>query len=299
MVSLNRFCATALLVLAVGVPPAVADEAAVARGKYLFDAAGCAGCHTDTRNKGPLGTGGRALKTAFGVFFSPNITPHAEHGIGGWSDRDFVRALRLGISPNGAHYFPVFPYTSYTGITDADLGDLKAYIFSLPPVARQNRPHQATPPFSWRFLVPLWKWLNFTPGPLAPDPGRDAAWNRGAYLVEALAHCGECHTPRDRLGARNTDMKLAGTRSGPEGGVIPNITPDRETGIGGWSDSDLTSLFKMGMKPDFDFVGDAMGEVVANTTSHLTDDDLAAVITYLRSLSPVRHDVRPKKEGER
>ena len=299
MVSLTRICATAILALVVATPPAVADEAAVVRGKYVFDAAGCAGCHTDTKNKGRLLAGGRALKTPFGVFYSPNITPHAEHGIGAWSDEDFLRALRHGVAPDGSHYFPVFPYTSYTGIADADLGDLKAYIFSLPAVARPNQPHEAGPPFGWRFLVPFWKWLNFTPGPFAPDPGRDEAWNRGAYLVEALGHCGECHTPRDTLGAAIPDMKLAGTPSGPEGGVVPNITPDEKTGIGGWSASDLISLFKMGMKPDFDFVGGAMGEVVANSTSRLGDTDLAAVIAYLRSLVPIRHEIRPKKEGER
>ena len=299
MVSLTRICATAILALAVATPPAVADEAAVVRGKYVFDAAGCAGCHTDTKNKGRLLAGGRALKTRFGVFYSPNITPHAEHGIGAWSDEDFLRALRHGVAPDGSHYFPVFPYTSYTGIADADLGDLKAYIFSLPAVARPNQPHEAGPPFGWRFLVPFWKWLNFTPGPFAPDPGRDEAWNRGAYLVEALGHCGECHTPRDTLGAAIPDMKLAGAPSGPEGGVVPNITPDEKTGIGGWSASDLISLFKMGMKPDFDFVGGAMGEVVANSTSRLGDTDLAAVIAYLRSLVPIRHEIRPKKEGER
>mgnify|MGYP001222242019 CR=1 FL=1 len=299
MVSMDRIAVYAVIALVLAAPPAAADEAAVARGKYLFDAAGCAGCHTDSKNKGPLGAGGRALKTPFGVFFSPNITPHAEHGIGTWSEDDLARALRHGVSPGGDHYFPVFPYTSYSGISDADIGDLGAYIFSLPAVARRNRPHQAPPPFGWRFLVPVWKWLNFTPGPLAPEPKRDAAWNRGAYLVEALAHCGQCHTPRGALGARKPAMKLAGTPSGPEGGIIPNITPDQETGIGGWSDADLRSLFKMGMKPDFDFVGGAMGEVVANTTSRLTDADLAAVIVYLRSLSPVRHQVRRKKEGER
>ncbi|HJO71584.1 MAG TPA: cytochrome c [Rhodospirillales bacterium] len=255
MVSLNRLCATAMLVFAVAAPPVAADEAVLVRGKYLFDAAGC---HTDSKNKGPLAAGGRALKTPFGVFFSPNITPHDEHGIGAWSEDDLARPLRHGVSPDGAHYFPVFPYPSYTGISDADLGDLGAYIFSRPAVARRNRPHQAPPPFGWRFLVPVWKWLNFTPGPLAPGPKRDAARNRGAYLVEALAHCGQCHTPRNVLGAR-----------------------------------------KSAMKPDFDFVGAAMGEVVANTTSRLTDTDLAAVITCLRSLPPVRHRVRRKKRRTR
>lgn len=272
-----------------------ADEAAVARGKYLFDAAGCAGCHTDVANKGAALAGGRALKTPFGVFISPNITPDREHGIGAWSDADFRRALRLGVTPDGRAYFPVFPYTSYTGITDEDVADLKAYLFSLPPSPQPNRPHAVKPPFGWRFLVPFWKRLFFTPGPFRPDAERDARWNRGAYVVEALAHCGECHTPRNLLGAMREDMRLAGTRDGPEGGVIPNITPDAETGIGKWSDGDLKSLLTTGMLPDFDFVGGGMGEVVRNTTSRLGAADLEAVIAYLRALPPIRHDLRTKK----
>ena len=161
-----------------------------------------------------------------------------------------------------------------------------------------NKPHDAAPPFGWRFLLPLWKALYFTPGPFRPDKARSAEWNRGAYLVEALGHCGECHTPRGALGGFKTGMALAGTRKGPEGGVVPNITPDRETGIGRWSDADIKDLFKLGMLPDGDFVGGPMGEVVDKTTSRLTDADIKAVISYLRSLRPVRHLIETGKKGK-
>ena len=166
----------------------------VARGEYVFHAAGCVGCHTVKLGKRALLAGGRTLKTPFGVFHSPNITPDAEHGIGTWSEADFVRAMRFGVAPDGSHYFPVFPYTSYTRMTDDDLRGLWVYIRSLPPVGQKNKPHQVKPPFGWRFLVAFWKWLYFTLGPFRPDPARSAAWNRGAYLVDVLGHCGECHT---------------------------------------------------------------------------------------------------------
>ena len=293
--------ARAALLVVVAAPAGAAGPGtdAVTRGRYVFDAAGCAACHTDTANKGPLLAGGRRLKTAFGVFVSPNITPDAEHGIGRWSDQEFIRAMRDGIAPDGSPYFPVFPYPSYTNITDRDLIDLKAYIFSLPAVARPSSPHEVNPPFGWRFLVHFWKWLFFTPGPFEPDPARSAAWNRGAYLVQALVHCSECHTPRNALGAMNEDMMLAGTADGPEGGLIPNITPDEKTGIGRWTDGDIESLLQFGLTPDGDFVGDRMAEVVENTTGRLTEPDLRAVITYLRSVAPVRNKVERKKDASR
>ena len=273
-------------------PAAKAQEAeAVARGKYIFGIASCAACHTDEANKGPLLAGGRELKTPFGVFYSPNITPDPQFGIGGWSDTDFVRALREGRTPDGSHFFPVFPYPSYTGMTESDMRDLKAYIFSLPPVARENRPHEVSPPFGWRSLVTFWKWMFFEPGAFQPDAGKDAAWNRGAYLANALGHCGECHTPRNMLGAVDSSMPFAGTNEGPEGGAVPNITPHPDTGIGGWSASDLDTFFTLGMMPDGDFAGSGMADVIVNGTSKLTADDRAALIGYLKSLPAIDHKI--------
>jgi mono/diheme cytochrome c family protein len=268
-----------------------ADEEAVARGKYVFDAAGCAACHTDSANKGALLAGGRQLKTPFGNFYSPNITPDPEHGIGRWTEDDFLRALREGVAPDGSNYFPVFPYPSYTRMTDADIRDLRAYILTLPPDPHPNREHEVRWPYGWRFLITFWKWLFFEPGPMAPDPVTDAELNRGAYLVLAMGHCGECHTPRNAFGALESDMTLAGTSTGPGGGAIPNITPDPQTGIGDWSADDLDTLLSLGMAPDGDFVGSEMGEVVENTTSRLTATDRKAMITFLKALPPIHHEV--------
>ncbi|HEY5598718.1 MAG TPA: cytochrome c, partial [Kiloniellales bacterium] len=176
---------------------------AVARGAYVFRAAGCYACHTDSKNKGAPLAGGRALVTPFGTFYTPNITPDPATGIGAWPVADLARALREGLAPDGSHFYPAFPYTSYTGMIDQDVGDLRAYLMAQPPVVQANRPHELYLPFRLRALVSVWKWLFFTPGRLAEEPTRDAAWNRGAYLVQALGHCGECHTPRDALGGLN------------------------------------------------------------------------------------------------
>jgi len=291
----HRPAAAFLFALAALVWPAGAAETgtggAAARGAYLFTAAGCAGCHTDIAGKGPPLAGGRALKTPFGTFYGPNITPDPDQGIGRWSFEDFRRAMRLGLAPDGSHYFPVFPYPSFTGMTDADLADLWAYMRGLAPVARPNRPHDVAFPFSWRLPMAGWKWLFFEPGPFVADPARSPEWNRGAYLVQAVAHCGECHTPRNRLGALDRDRHLAGTASGPGGGPVPNITPDPDTGIGRWSAADLTYMLAIGLLPDGDVVGDEMGEVVENGTSKLTDADRTAIAEYLRSVDPVRHEV--------
>jgi len=264
------------------------------RGEYLFAAGGCKGCHTDVKRKGKPLAGGRRLKTPFGTFISPNITPDPVNGIGKWSGADFIRALREGISPDGRHYFPAFPYPSYTGITDSDLLDLRAYLFTLPPVVRANEPHDLKPLFGWRFLAGIWKALYFKPGAFQPDPTKSAEWNRGAYLVTALGHCGECHTPRNLLGAPRMDMALSGTTQGPGGGIVPNITPDPETGIGKWPEGDILDLLNSGMLPDGDFAGGAMGEVIDDNTAKLTDGDRKAIIFYLKSVPAVSHLVEKK-----
>ncbi|MDJ0950574.1 MAG: cytochrome c [Alphaproteobacteria bacterium] len=281
--------------LLLGAPKAQAEDDAVARGAYVFHAAGCLGCHTDVKNKGPALAGGRALKTPFGTFYGPNITPDPDHGIGSWSEAEFIRALREGRAPDGSHYFPAFPYPAFTGMSDQDMRDLWAYLRAQPAVAEPSRPHDLRFPFGWRFAVTFWKWLYFEPGPMAPEEAKSEAWNRGAYLVRALGHCGECHTPRDALGGLKTDMWLAGAQEGPEGGSVPNITPDSETGLGKWSKDDFLFLLQIGLTPSGDVVGGQMGEVVDNTTSKLTDQDRAAMVDYLRSLPPVQNKIEPKK----
>ena len=260
-----------------------------ARGEYLARAGGCAGCHTEEQKGSTPYAGGRALKTPFGTFYGPNITPHAEAGIGRFSYADFVRAMRHGERPDGASYFPAFPFPSFTRITDADLSHLWAYLRSLPPDAKTNRAHDLGFPYGWRPLVKVWKWLFFTPGPL-PDLQASAAVNRGRYLVNALGHCGECHTPRNFLGAPVRNSFLAGG-DGPEGKRIPNLTPAR---LKSWSDAELREYLTTGNTPDGDSASATMEEVIVNTTSKLTAEDLQALIAYLRSVPAVAEP--PKKE---
>jgi mono/diheme cytochrome c family protein len=254
------------------------------RGLYLSKAAGCIGCHTqatkDPKDAVPY-AGGRALKTPFGTFYGPNITPHPAAGIGKWSEADFMRAMREGRRPDGAHYFPAFPYPSFTQITDADLRDLWAYLRTLPPSARASQEHELGFLYRWRFGVGFWKWLYFTPGPIAADSQRPAAVNRGSYVVNALGHCGECHTPRTLMGGMKRERLLGGTDKGPEGKGVPNITPGR---LKKWSDAEIRDFLQTGMTSDGDVTSETMAEVVTNTTSQLTPEDLAALIAYLRSI---------------
>jgi mono/diheme cytochrome c family protein len=275
-------------------PALPADQAQLKRGEYIFHLSGCKSCHTDTKKKGKLLAGGTGLKTPFGTFYGPNITPDKTHGIGKWSEKDFIQALRVGTSPNGDHYFPVFPYTTFTKMTDQGMKDLRAYIFSLPAVASPNKPHDIGFPFNIRFLQWGWKLLFFNQGTFNPTEGKSAEWNRGAYLVQGLSHCSECHTPRNILGGIDNSRYLSGTPDGPEGEPAPNITPDLETGIGKWSAADIADVINSGMLPDGDFVGSSMTDVSENL-SKLTPLDLKAIVTYLKSIPAIRHKVIAEK----
>ena len=254
------------------------------RGQYLAKAGGCVGCHTEEKKDATPFAGGRALKTPFGTFYGPNITPHPQAGIGKWTEADFRRALRHGERPDGANYFPAFPYPSYTLIADNDVRDLWAYLRTLAPSTRANQEHDLRFPFGWRFLVTIWKWLFFTPGPFSSLPGVSEVVNRGAYLVQALGHCGECHTPRNFLGGPKRSRFLAGGK-GPEGKDVPNLTPAKLKKK--WGDKDLADFLTSGLTPDGDVPAEAMGEVIRNTTSQISPQDLAAMIAYLRSLPPI------------
>jgi mono/diheme cytochrome c family protein len=281
------------LMLLVRALPAVADEDAVTHGEYLARAGGCFSCHTAAGR--PMLAGGRAIATPFGTFYSPNITPDPETGIGRWTDAQFLRALREGVRPDGSNYFPVFPYPSFTGITDGDALAIKAFLFSLSPVHQPNRPHDVPFPFSWRPLQTVWKLLFFTPGPFQAAPDRHPAYNRGAYLVTALAHCGECHTPRNALGALERDRGLSGNESGPENQPVPNITPDPATGVGGWDKSDLIELLKTGAAPDGSEVKGAMHEAIEDGLKYLSSADLDAIAEYVLSQKAIVHKVGPKR----
>ena len=282
--------AAALFVLFIAALPAHAQGDAQ-RGGYLAKAAGCVGCHTETKQDAVPYAGGRALKTPFGTFYGPNLTPDQNAGLGRWSEADFIKAMRHGERPDGANYFPAFPYPSFTQMSDTDMRDLWAYLRTLPASTRANQPHDLGFPYGWRWLVTIWKWLFFTPGPAAPDPKLNAVQQRGAYLTTALGHCGECHTPRNFFGAVKRDRFLAGGK-GPEGKNIPNLTPTR---LKKWGDGELKDFLTTGIYSDGDVPAEAMAEVIRNTTSHLTPADLSAMIAFLRVVPELPEEPKDKK----
>lgn len=263
-----------------------AGDSLVEQGKYLVHAAGCVTCHTEDEEGAVPLAGGRALESPFGTFYSPNITPDIESGIGAWSDDDFVTALWEGLNPEGDHYFPAFPFTAYTGVSRDDALAMKAYLFSLDPVVKQSPEHDLPFYMSSRVAAGGWKLSYFDDGRFEQDPGQSEQWNRGAYLVRHLGHCGECHTPRSSLGALQEDAELAGNAEFSPEESAPNITPDKEHGIGRWSLSDIEYFLDIGMLPDGDFTGGAMGAVIEDSTSRMTREDRLAMATYIKSLPP-------------
>ena len=271
---------------AIGQTTSSAAARDVKRGEYLVKAGGCVGCHTAEVKNAVAFAGGRALKTPFGTFYGPNITPDLVAGIGRWSESDFILAMRHGVRPDRSNYFPAFPYPSFTKISDDDLRSLWAYLRTLPASGQPNRPHNLRFPFGFRFMVSIWKVLFFRPGPFTPSPQVNASVNRGAYLVQALGHCGECHTPRNFMGGPKRDRLLAGGK-GPEGKNVANLTP---TGLKKWNDKELREFLISGQSPDGDVTAAAMGEVIINTTSELSATDLADLIAYLRSLAPLPNE---------
>ena len=219
----------------------------IEKGKYIFHASGGCSCHTDTKNDGAFLAGGRPINTPFGTFFGTNISPDPATGIGKWTDEDFVRAMTKGLSPEGNHYFPVFPYTSFHNITQEDLIALKAYLFSIPAVNQKNIPHDLILPFGRQALLMIWKNVVWSPQTFISNPEQTKSWNRGAYIAQALAHCGECHTPRNLLGGLKTYLHFSGSKEGPEGELAPNITPHKITGIGDWTKVDISYFLETGI----------------------------------------------------
>lgn len=263
-----------------------------ARGERVFWAAGCASCHAAKGAKGEdklkLG-GGHPLVTPAGTFVTPNISPDQATGIGAWSGADFANAVLRGVSPEGAHYYPSFPYASYAGMAVEDVADLWAYLKTLEPIDRANEAHELALPFRLRRGLGLWKTLFVDTDPVvaAADEGEIA---RGRYLVETLGHCGECHTPRTFLGfgGMDRDRWLAGGPA-PEGkGRIPNITP-HETALGGWSAGDIAYYLESGFTPDFDSVGGSMVSVQENL-SRLPEEDRSAIAAYLKTVPPIANE---------
>ncbi len=292
-VAVVAVAAGALFLLTAPDPLTAADlpahEGDPVAGARIFDAGGCASCHAAKGAKGEdrlrLG-GGREFVTDFGTFRAPNISPDPEAGIGRWSALDLASAMLRGVSPEGAHYYPAFPYTSYARMRPEDVIDLHAYLMTLPAVADRSPGHDLGFPFNIRRGLGLWKRLNLDPGPAvalpadAPEPVR-----LGQYLVEAVGHCGECHTPRDAIGGPDLGRWLAGAPNPDGEGTIPNITPGPD-GVASWSEEDLVYSFESGFMPDYDSFGGSMVEVQENL-ARLRPEDRAAIAAYLKAVPPL------------
>jgi len=252
----------------------------VARGKYIATAGDCASCHTAPGGK-PF-AGGLSLETPFGTLVSANITPDPKAGIGAWSDDDFVRAVQTGVAPDGTRLYPAMPYPAFTHVTRDDLLALKAYLATIDPVSDAVETNRLPFPYNIRALMFVWNLLNFTPGEYQPDPAKPDPWNRGAYLVDGLGHCGTCHTPKNRLGGDKSSQALAG--GALQGWYAPPLNGDARTGLGAWSADDIAAYLKTGWGGGQAASG-PMGQVVATSTSQLTDADLQAMAVYLKDLA--------------
>jgi mono/diheme cytochrome c family protein len=295
----RRLLITAIFLAAVGaavfwfvtMPATVAASALgphtpdLGNGKTMFHAGGCASCHAtpNQEDKTRLG-GGSALKTAFGTFYPPNISSDPKDGIGSWSEANFVTAMWKGTSPDGSHYYPAFPYTSYQQMKLEDVRDLFAYMKTLPAIQGKVRDHDLPIHFKIRRMLGGWKFLFLDGQAFKPDPSKSAQWNRGAYLANAPSHCAECHSPRNLLGGIVARQRFAGGPD-PEGGDgwVPNIT---QAGIGDYSERDVERVLESGDMPNGDSVGGSMGKVVGNV-SQLAAEDRAAIASYIKSLPPV------------
>jgi mono/diheme cytochrome c family protein len=266
----------------------------LANGLTTFNAGGCSSCHAVPNQPDRLKLGGGlAIPSPFGTFYAPNISPDPNDGIGRWSEADFVTALLKGTSPEGTHYFPALPYTSYQHAKLDDIRDLFAYLKTLAPVAGRVRDHDVPFPFNIRRDVGVWKWLFMDGKPFMADPAHSAQWNRGAYLVNGPGHCAECHSPRNFLGGIVSAQRFAGGPN-PEGeGWVPNIT---QKGLADWSAKDIAYFLETGQMPDGDSAGSSMVRVIKNT-SQLSPEDRAAIADYIKSLPPVEGPPRPPRKA--
>lgn len=266
----------------------------IARGRYIFALAGGCGCHT--AEGGKVNVGGRPLKTPYGTFYGTNITPDPAHGIGQWTDQQIIDSIRLGVRPDGSVVSPVMPYPAFSGMSDEDVTALVVYLRSLPAVAQANQPHDLQVPFVG-IAMRVWRWLFFTPlVPPAKPPTEGVA--RGRYISEHVAHCQECHTSRTITGTLDRALYLAGNAAGIDDEVTPNITPDKQTGIGDWSDDDIVSLLQTGFLPNFDNVQGLMALVIEGVPEggykDMSKEDALAVARYLKSMPAIIHKVEDK-----
>jgi mono/diheme cytochrome c family protein len=266
-----------------GVPASLAKASLIERGRYLAQAADCMACHTSQGGKDFAG--GLAIRLPFGALYSTNITPDKETGIGNYSDQDFLNAVHRGIRRDGARLYPAMPFTSYTYMTDADALAIKAYLFSLPAVRAAASADTLMFPFNQRWATSVWSALFNANTRFEPDTSQSPEWNRGAYLAEALAHCGECHTPRNLAFALNNRRKFAGAVTA--GWRAFNISSDKTTGIGAWRDDDVASYLSIGHADGHGTASGPMGEAVDHSFSQLAPEDIRAVVTYLRSVPAI------------
>ncbi len=274
-------CAALLALWPIGTPVALgALQPDPQRGAYLARAGGCIGCHSDPGSDRPALTGGGPIKTSFGSFVAPNITPDPDHGIGGWTLEDFARAVRQGIAPDGRPYYPAFPYAFYGALSDQDIVDMWAAFQTVPASPETAGAHDIAFPFDLRFGLKLWRAAYLHAPPTAPDPARPEAWNRGQWLVNGLAHCGACHTDRNLAGGRIAARHLKGSDDLPGGGTAPDITATALARTG-WTAGDLAFALQSGVMPGGDTFGGGMGKVVQHSTAWLTPEDRTAIAQYL------------------
>jgi len=266
-----------------GLPGDFDNTDPIARGQYLADAADCLACHT--AEGGAAFAGGRAFHTEFGTIYSPNISPDAQTGIGSWSDADFLAAMHEGVDRDGNHLYPAFPYAAYTYLTDDDALAIKNYLFSQPAVRNEPPAHTLRFPYNQRWLMSIWSMLYNPNERFRPVADRSASWNRGAYMVEALGHCGECHTPRTPLQSLDNRHKFAGGFA--EGWRAYNLSSDAASGIGAWSAADVERYLKTGRAENRGSAFGPMAEAVHLSFAKMTDSDLSAIVEYIRSVPPV------------
>ena len=277
-----------------GVPADFTDTDKLARGKYLTEAADCAACHT-TEGGQPF-TGGRAFATQFGTLYSPNITADRDTGIGSWTDADFLKAVHEGIGKGGLRLYPAFPYAAYTYLTDDDVLAIKAYLFSLPAVKNVTPQNALKFPFNQRSLMIFWAAMYDPNTRFQPHQDRSPEWNRGAYLVEALGHCGDCHTPRTPFQSLDNRHKFAGGES--EGWRAYNLSSDKDSGIGTWSQEDLVRYLTTGHSMDRGSAFGPMAEAVHLSFAKMTPSDINAIAEYVRTVPPVSSSDLPAPKAQ-
>jgi mono/diheme cytochrome c family protein len=271
-----------------GMPSSAAE---VARGRYVFGATGGCGCHTVP--KGQINAGGRRYDGPFGTVYSTNITPDRQTGIGTWTDEQIITAIRLGRRPNGERLLPVHPFTVFNGMAEEDLRAIVAFLRTTPAVNRPNQPKRIAVPLFESVFLPAWL-AAFAPRETPPPRAPTTGVARGEYLVRAVGHCGECHTPRTMTMAPDNSRFLAGNPKGPEDQAMPNITPDPDTGIGKWSVEEISDYLGSGNKPDGDVAGGLMGEVIDGTLAGYKDlakADRLAIAQYLKTIPPIRNKI--------